>query len=293
MSWLLFLDESGHDHKQMPYEVRGGIAVHAGQLWPLVQAIQRLELDCFGVELHQYKKELKGSTLLDKKRYRFAEQSPVMRSEERRKHARAFLTKGLKKESPHRDEFTAYGQACIEMARGIFELLRSHQAVVFASAIPCNPQLPQTEPIKNLLRKDHVFLLERYYYFLNQREEHGLIVFDEHEKSADRRFIRRVEDYFIRTRIGRQRSRWIVPVPMSVASDMSYLIQLADVIIYCINWGFRLPNQGMDMATRQEIEVDFKEWLYQLQFQGSGEREGNSYRSYGIVYVHDPYSARE
>lgn len=26
MSWLLFLDESGHDHKQIPYEVRGGIA---------------------------------------------------------------------------------------------------------------------------------------------------------------------------------------------------------------------------------------------------------------------------
>ena len=27
MAWLLFLDESGHDHKQMPYEVRGGIAL--------------------------------------------------------------------------------------------------------------------------------------------------------------------------------------------------------------------------------------------------------------------------
>ena len=30
MSWLLFLDESGHDHRNMPYEVRGGIALHAG-----------------------------------------------------------------------------------------------------------------------------------------------------------------------------------------------------------------------------------------------------------------------
>ncbi len=28
MSWLLFLDESGHDHRQLPYEVRGGIALH-------------------------------------------------------------------------------------------------------------------------------------------------------------------------------------------------------------------------------------------------------------------------
>lgn len=37
MSWLLFMDESGHDHKNMPYEVRGGVAIHAGQLWPFVQ----------------------------------------------------------------------------------------------------------------------------------------------------------------------------------------------------------------------------------------------------------------
>jgi len=32
MAWLLFLDESGHDHKQMPYEVRGGVALHAGEV---------------------------------------------------------------------------------------------------------------------------------------------------------------------------------------------------------------------------------------------------------------------
>ncbi len=57
MSWLLFLDESGHDHKTTPYEVRGGVALHAGELWPFVQAMQRLELDAFGAELAQYKKE--------------------------------------------------------------------------------------------------------------------------------------------------------------------------------------------------------------------------------------------
>ena len=25
MSWLLFIDESGHDHRTMPLEVRGGV----------------------------------------------------------------------------------------------------------------------------------------------------------------------------------------------------------------------------------------------------------------------------
>ncbi len=80
MSWLLFMDESGHDHKAMPYEVRGGVALHASQLWPFVQAVQRLELDCFGGSLALYKKELKGSTLLDKKRYRLAAQAREWRT---------------------------------------------------------------------------------------------------------------------------------------------------------------------------------------------------------------------
>ena len=44
MSWLLFLDESGHDHRHMPYEVRGGVALHVSQLWPFIRGMQKLEL---------------------------------------------------------------------------------------------------------------------------------------------------------------------------------------------------------------------------------------------------------
>jgi hypothetical protein len=136
------MDESGHDHKAMPYEVRGGVAIHAGQLWPFIQAVQRLELDCFGCQLLLYKKELKGSTLLDKKRFRFANQDTLMGDESRRKHCRAFLTKGLEKKSPIRLEFSAYGQACVEMAKGIMQLLQAHGAVLFAAVIPLSVQRP-------------------------------------------------------------------------------------------------------------------------------------------------------
>ncbi len=66
MTWLLFLDESGHDHRQMPYEVRGGVALHAGEVWPFVQDVQRLELQCFGIQLSEFQKELKGCKLLDR-----------------------------------------------------------------------------------------------------------------------------------------------------------------------------------------------------------------------------------
>src|ERR1700722_11597042 len=108
MAWLLFLDESGHDHKQMPYEVRGGIALQDGLLWPFTRAVQQLERFAFGCALHEFQKELKGSTLLDKKRFKFANQASPMGTTERQKHSRAFLTKGLQKLTPTSSEFCAY-----------------------------------------------------------------------------------------------------------------------------------------------------------------------------------------
>jgi hypothetical protein len=288
MSWLLFLDESGHDHKSMPYEVRGGIALHAGALWPFVQAMQRLELDSFGGQLHQYRSEIKGSTLLDRKRFRFAQQLAPMEPEARRKHCRGFLTKGLEHKAPTREEFTAYGQACVEMARGVFQLLRQHHAVLFAAAIPPLAR-PRGLQLEEYLRKDQVFLLERYFYFLESEEQHGLLVVDEVDKGADRQFIRRLEAYFTNTSAGRYRTQWIVPSPFFVASDMIYPMQAADLCIYCVNWGFRLPSQGMTAVTRPEIADEFGPWLYQLQFRGEGYRDGAVFESFGICYVPNPY----
>jgi hypothetical protein len=170
MSWLLFLDESGYDHKKAPYEVRGGVALHTGELWRFVQSIQRLELDSFGCQLHQYGHEMKGRTLLDRKRLSFAQQLDRMEPEARRKHCRGFLTKGLEKKPPSREEFTAYGQACLEMARGVFQLLLQHHGVLFATAIPPVPP-PEAPYFEDHLRKDHVFLLERFFYFLEEKKE--------------------------------------------------------------------------------------------------------------------------
>lgn len=292
MSWLLFLDESGHDHKNMPYEVRGGVALHAAQLWPFVQAMQRLELDCFGGQLSLYKKELKGSTLLDRKRFRFAGQGVSMLAEARRKHCRAFLTKGLEKKTPSHDEFTAYGQACLEMARGTMELLRDHKAVLFAAAIPRNVRKPPTTEAQDYLRKDNVFLLERFFYLLESQREHGLLVMDEVDKTEDRRFVGRLERYFTKTATGRYRTTWIVPTPFFVASDMAYPVQAADICIYCVNCGFRLTTIGMCAPPRDEIAREFGPWLSQLQFRGQGYRDGDVFESFGIVYVPDPYAGK-
>jgi hypothetical protein len=52
------MDESGHDHKTTPYEVRGGVAIQDKKVWPFIRAVVSLEQDCYGVRLADYKKEL-------------------------------------------------------------------------------------------------------------------------------------------------------------------------------------------------------------------------------------------
>jgi hypothetical protein len=66
-------------------------------------------------------------------------------------------------------------------------------------------------------------------------------------------------------------------------------MQAADLCIYCVNWGFRLPSHGMDSHTRQEIVVEFGPWMHQLQFRGEGYRDGRVFESYGICYATNPY----
>ena len=58
MSFLFFLDESGHDHRNMQYEVRGGVVLHSGTLWSFVRDMMALEVDAFGDRLHLYGTEI-------------------------------------------------------------------------------------------------------------------------------------------------------------------------------------------------------------------------------------------
>jgi hypothetical protein len=79
----------------MPYEVRGGIALHASILAAFVSAMKNLEVSCFGDNLTRYHTEVKGQKLLDKDRFLWAAQAEAMEDQERRKHCLAFLNKGV------------------------------------------------------------------------------------------------------------------------------------------------------------------------------------------------------
>lgn len=288
MSWLLFLDESGHDHRTMPYEVHGGIALHASKLWPFIQAVRTLEQSAFGSFLHDHGTEIKGCKLLNKDRFKWARQGPILDEQARRKHALNFLNASGQGRSPRREEFTAFGQACLAMAEGICSLLKSHDAVLFGAI---TPPLPRPEHVRaDVPRKDVVFLLERYFYFLHERNEMGLLVMDRTEKGSDRALVQRMERYFTQTLRGVQRAQWVVPSPLFVESDMAYGVQVADVCVYCLNWGHR--SREMDKPVREEVR-DFMHLLEPLIWEGSGIRQGKTFRTRSVVYVPDPYTPRE
>lgn len=286
------MDESGHDHRTMPYEVRGGVALSVSRLLSFVDRMSSLEYFSFGDFLHKYKSEIKGHKLLDKDRLKWARQDLPLSDQRRQGHARGFLRRGEAAQKPTRIEFTAYGQACLTMAKGIFDLLIEHEATLFAGAIPRGVRKPRNVLTDEFLRKDQVFLLERYYYFLEHQGALGLVVADETDRADDRRFFNKLQRYFTRTHRGEQRLARIVPVPMFVSSDMAYPIQAADVCIYCVNWGFRLPSRGMNAPTREDIAKAFGPLINNLQFHCRVSRPGEVFESHSIFYVADPYTPR-
>ena len=290
MSYLLFMDESGHDHKRMPYEVRGGIALHASQVWPFVSSMRNLERRAFGGLLHEYGSELKGERLFKAKNLRFAAQGPTLGDADRQESARLFLAKLARSQPLGRREFTAYGQACAFMAAGFFDLLSRHRAKVFASMVPRGGNKGAGADDLDRVRKDQQYLLERYFYFLEDEGETGLLVLDETDRTDDKRYLRRMERYFSRSVKGRQRAKRIVPAPMFIASDMSYAVQAADIAIYCVNWGFRIPERGIDAEIRQEVADLSAKALRKLQFRTQRQsKDGTLFESFSIFCVPELY----
>jgi hypothetical protein len=80
-----------------------------------------------------------------------------------------------------------------------------------------------------------------------------------------------------------------VPVPFFVESGLTRAVQAADVCIYAINWGFRLPSRGMDAAVRNEIAQEFGPWIFNSQASGLSTDETGSHPWHSIVFVPEPY----
>ena len=116
MAYLLFLDESGHDLKDSPYEVLAGVAIEDRVLWNLICAVQASEEAHFGQRYASSEREMKAKRLLKRKVFRHAGQSEPIPAVQRRALAQACLADGA---TANREQLTALAQAKIAFVEDV------------------------------------------------------------------------------------------------------------------------------------------------------------------------------
>ncbi len=283
MGWFLFLDESGQDRKDSPYEVLAGLAVEDRQLWRLIQALKLAQEEHFGLRLFDaYGVEAKGQKLLKRKTFTHAAQKGPILAPERTLLAKMALEDGANIKG---DQLTALGQAKLAYVTKALELCRQFKTVAFASIIPNDIERPASD----VLRKDYSFLFERFFHFLNGKSDQpkpmGTVVFDELDKNQSQILLMQMERYFLHTQKGQTRARLIVPEPFFVHSDLTTMIQMADLIAYIVSWGVRLENsvRPMTMPKREEL-APFAKQACALRYHA---RTPGGYDTWGFTVIGD------
>ena len=131
MSWALFIDESGQDQRQSPYEVLAGIAIEDRKLWRLIRDLSDAQEEIFGQRLFEaYGSEAKAQKLLKKKVFTHAAQKPPFPAEERRTLAREILQDGT---AVSRERLTALAQAKLAYVGRALDISRKAKAQAFAA----------------------------------------------------------------------------------------------------------------------------------------------------------------
>ncbi len=256
MAFLLFIDESGHDHGESPYEVLAGIAVDDARTWNLITAIQAAEIAHFGQRITHGALELKAKKLLKRKTYRLAAQMAPFSSDDRRLLAQECLAEGraaVAESRPakvSRAQLTALAQAKLAFVQALITTCTQHGVRAFASIVDDGPR-----PISDFLRKDYSYLFERFFYFLEAQHPYhqGIVIFDELEKTQSHLLVDQMCRYFQETVPGKARASRIIPEPMFVHSDLTSLVQVADIVAYVVSWAVRL-NEHMNKPVRPELE---------------------------------------
>lgn len=294
MAQLLFLDESGQDHHESPYEVLGGIAVEDSRIWPLITDVQAAEVEHFGGRVSGDELELKAKKLLKRKTFRLAAQLAPYAPEIRKQLAAEALDEGArarKEDRPSRHtraQLTALAQAKIAFCGKLLELSAKHQGKAFASIVL--PRAPR--PAGDGLRKDYSYLFERFFLLLRDEplHVHGIVVFDELERSQSHILIRQMADYFVGTATGRLRASRVLPEPMFVHSHLTTLVQLADLIVYIISWAVRI--KGMIAPERDEL-AELAESVRHLRYRTTVENQDGEFERWSFVYIDDLRPRRE
>lgn len=132
MSHLLFVDESGHDQGESPYEVLAGVSVEDRDLWNLITALLTSETLHFGRRYTLGVQELKEKKLLSRKTFRLAALEPPFPLQERAELARLCLDSGA---TAGRRELAALAQAKLAYVHDALATAARFRCKCFASII--------------------------------------------------------------------------------------------------------------------------------------------------------------
>jgi hypothetical protein len=285
MAWFLFIDESGQDHKESPYEVLAGVAIEDCGLWDLIQELHDAEIAHFGRRYSEGPRELKAKKILKRKTFNRAQTEHPVLPNEVPALAKAILDSGEQNGTPR--HLKALSLAKIAYITDVLAICERNGCKTFAGIV--DPGAPQTTG--GGLRKDYGYLFERFFNFLEdetssrQYPQQGVLVFDELEKSRSHLLIDQAHRYFKDTATGRHRATLIIPEPFFVHSDLTTGVQIADIIAYCMSWGFRLPR--MIKPAREELKP-YVEQILRLRHKALRNKMGNpNFEIWSVSYIRD------
>lgn len=285
MAWFLFIDESGQDHKESPYEVLAGVAIEDSKLWDLIKELHDAEIAHFGRRYSEGSRELKAKKILKRKTFARAQSEPPVLPNEVPALAKAILDDGAQYGSAR--HLKALSLAKIAYVTDVLSICDSYECKVFASIV--DPMAPQTAT--DGLRKDYGYLFERFFNFLEdqssarQYPQQGILVFDELEKSRSHLLIDQAHKYFKDTATGRHRATLIIPEPFFVHSDLTTGVQIADLVAYCISWCLRLVR--MTKPSREELKP-YVEQILKLRHKAIRNKMGNPrFEIWSVSYIRD------
>lgn len=285
MAWFLFIDESGQDHRESPYEVLAGVAIEDRILWPLIMDLHGAETTRFGRRYSAGPRELKGKKILKTKTFRLATLNCQVLPHEVPTLAKECLDSGAENTSVQ--HLKALALAKIGYVTDVFACCERRGCKIFVSMVDVDA--PQT--VGDGLRKDYGYLFERFFYFLEDQsaevgyQQQGIVVFDELEKSKSHILLNQAHRYFRETAIGRHRASLILPEPFFVHSDLTTGVQIADLVAYCMSWCFRLPD--MTEPRREELSP-YTNQLARMRYRAIRERNGNpAFEIWSVTHIGD------
>jgi hypothetical protein len=153
MAWICFVDESGQDHRDSPYEVLAGVAIHDSDVGRFIQQMHTIELRNFGRRYSGAAHELKGKKILKTKVFNHTSLNVKVEAQEVVTCAKRALDDGP---TAGPKEWKALAIAKFNYVKDVFDAAQEFGLKVFASVV--EQSAPRSAG--DGLRKDYAYLFE-------------------------------------------------------------------------------------------------------------------------------------